>query len=493
MSIALYHFHTTQVKRSAGQSVIAAAAYRAGEKLYSDRYGETSDYTHKGGVICSEILLPSHAPLQYADRQTLWNAVEEVERGKKAQLAYSFDIALQNEFSLAENIALARQFLLKEFVSRGMIVDFAVHQPDKGEGIENPHFHVLCPIRPLKENGDWDAKQHREYVTDENGSRIRDEAGNDMFNAVATTDWGEPETLEEWRKAWANLCNAKFAEKGLSVRIDHRSYERQGLDILPTVHIGPAVQQMEKRGVRTNKGDFNRWVRATNTLMKNIREKISALLKLLKDMRTEMSKPHEPTLAEMLGSYYADRSAGAWSQKAKLGNLKNFSEAINYLSVNRLYTLSDLEIRLESYRDRDAHSKASLDAKTVRIKEIDRLLQLADFYHEGKPVHDKLNSIKFKKAREKYAGEQEKALHFFYLAQRKLKLHFGENGKLPIAEWKKEQAQLTAEYTAECEAYKPLAADVKKLWQIRYAIERAQHEMQRETNRAIPNNHNQER
>lgn len=107
MTIALYHFHVTQIKRSAGQSAVAAAAYRSGEKLHSEYYGEDSDYTRKGGVICSEILLPSS---EYADREILWNAVEKAERGKNAQLAYSFDIALQNEFSMEENIELARQF-----------------------------------------------------------------------------------------------------------------------------------------------------------------------------------------------------------------------------------------------------------------------------------------------------------------------------------------------------------------------------------------------
>ena len=168
--IALFHFHVTQVKRSAGQSAIASAAYRAGEKLYSEYYGEVSDYTRKGGVICSAILLPSHAPPEYTDRQTLWDAVEKTERGKKAQLAYSFDIALQNEFSIEENIALVRQFLSEQFVSRGMIVDFAIHQPDKEDGgISNPHFHVLCPIRPLDEHGRWGDKQRREYLLDEHG------------------------------------------------------------------------------------------------------------------------------------------------------------------------------------------------------------------------------------------------------------------------------------------------------------------------------------
>ena len=318
----------TQIKRSAGQSAVAAAAYRSGEKLHSEYYGEDSDYTRKGGVICSEILLPSHAPPEYADRKTLWNAVEKAERGKKAQLAYSFDIALQNEFSLEENIALARQFLLENFVSRGMVVDFAVHQPDKEDGgIPNPHFHVMCPIRPIEPDGRWGNKQRREYVLDEYRERIRDEAGNYVFNAVPTTDWGKPETLEAWRQAWADLCNAKFAEKELDCRIDHRSYVRQGVEQVPTVHEGVSVRAMEKKGIPTDKGDFNRWVRSANAKLKNIRQTIANLLAWLKEAKAELSKPQEPLLADLLGRYYSGRNAGAWSQKAKLGNLKSYSAA----------------------------------------------------------------------------------------------------------------------------------------------------------------------
>ena len=269
MNIALFHFHVTQIKRSAGQSAVAAAAYLAGEKLHSEYYGEDSDYTRKGGVICSEILLPSHAPPEYADREMLWNAVEKVERGKKAQLAYSFDIALQNEFSMQENFDLARQFLLQNFVSRGMVVDFAVHSPDKADGaISNPHFHVMCPIRPIEPDGKWGNKQRREYVLDEHGERVLDEAGNYVFNAVSTTDWDKPETLEAWRQAWAEMCNAKFAEKGLDCRIDHRSFARQGVEQIPTQHEGPTVRAMEAKGIRTNKGDLNRFIRKTKALQK---------------------------------------------------------------------------------------------------------------------------------------------------------------------------------------------------------------------------------
>ena len=375
--MALFHLSVTQTKRSAGQSAIASAAYRAGERLYSEYYGEYSDYTRKGGVICSDILLPSHAPPEYADRQTLWNAVEKAERGKNAQLAYSFDIALQNEFSLEENIALARQFLLENFVSRGMVVDFAVHQPDREDGgIPNPHFHVLCPIRPIKQDGKWGLKQRRVYELDEDGNRIRDQNGEFIFNAVPTTDWGSPETLEHWREAWAELCNAKFAEKCIDVRIDHRSYERQGVELLPTVHEGATVRAMEKKGIRTEKGEFNRWIKATNAVIKDIRKKISLLFDWITEIKAELAKPQTPDLVSLLNDYYTQRKAGAYSQKGKISNLKEMNETYNYLRANGIYTLEDLESRLQSHRTTVDGLKTTMDSQNARMKAIRRDIPL---------------------------------------------------------------------------------------------------------------------
>lgn len=149
-------FSIAQIKRSAGQSAIASAAYRAGERLYSSYYGEVSDYTKKGGVIASEIMLPPHAPEIYLDRATLWNAVENCEKHPKAQLAYSFDIAMQNELTLEENMELARKFVQEQFVTKGMIADLAFHSPEKEDGgIPNPHFHVMTTMRPLNPDGTW--------------------------------------------------------------------------------------------------------------------------------------------------------------------------------------------------------------------------------------------------------------------------------------------------------------------------------------------------
>lgn len=107
-----YHFHLNQLSRGKGQSAIASAAYRAGTKLKCTYYGEVSDYTRKGGVVLAEIHLPKQAPERFKDRETLWNEVEWIEGNKKAQLAHSFDIALMNEFSMEENIELARRFAM---------------------------------------------------------------------------------------------------------------------------------------------------------------------------------------------------------------------------------------------------------------------------------------------------------------------------------------------------------------------------------------------
>ena len=450
--MALYHFHVGQVKRSAGQSVIESAAYRAGERLYSERYGEYSDYTRKGGVVYTEILLPPHAPREYADRQTLWNAVEAAERGKNAQLAYSFDIALQNEFTLEENIALARRFLLDNFVSRGMIADFAVHRPDKAGGIEDPRFLVLCPTRPLNPDSSWGAKQRRVYRKD------------GKFDAVPTTDWGKPETLEEWREAWAKLCNTKFKDRGLECRIDHRSYEKQGIDQAPTVHEGVAVRQMEAKGIATDKGERNRWIRSANAMLRTLREKIKAMTVWLEEIRAESQSP---TLAALLTDYYDMRNAGAWSNKAKVSNLKRFAAAAAYLQENSLHTLDDLQNHLNLLRKSLHGVKSNLDAKHSRIKQLREMMRYAEQYERFKPIHDQLGALKWKAKREQFKTEHESELRQFYLARRKL-----ADG-IHTAEWQRELDALKQELEDEYAKYRPLRDEMKKLLDMKYCVDRA--------------------
>ena len=471
--MALFHLSVTQIKRSQGQSAIASAAYRAGEKLYSEYYGEFSDYINKGGVICSEILLPKHAPREYADRQTLWNAVEKAERGKKAQLAYSFDIALQNEFSMDENIALARHFLLEHFVSRGMVVDFAIHVPDtEPGGISNPHFHVMSPIRPIEENGKWGCKQHRVYELDEDGNRLLDSDGNYIFNAVPTTDWGSPETLEYWREQWTALCNAKFEEKGLPERIDHRSYERQGVDILPTIHEGPSVRQMEAKGIRTDKGEFNRWIKATNGLIQSIRKKIAVLLDWLKETKEELSKPQTPDLISLLQIYFNQRNAGAYTQKAKANNLKELSEIISFLQEHGITDVESLEAFISERRSIVDEKKTRLDSQTAEMKDLQKLPDAWDTYMRLKPVADKVRSIKFTKAKEKYKAEHKAELNQFYAANRLL-TKYCPDGKYSSKAIQDRYAELEQQHDADYAAFKDFREETQMLWRIQSHIDAA--------------------
>ena len=160
--MAIFHCPIQIIKRSIGKSAVAAAAYRSGERLTNEWDGMTHDYTHKGGIVHTEIMLPSHAPPEFQDRSTLWNSVEQIEKSSDAQLAREIEVALPVELSPAQQLALVRAFVKDNFVDAGMCADFAIH--DKGTG--NPHAHILLTIRPLRPDGKWGPKCRKVYDLD---------------------------------------------------------------------------------------------------------------------------------------------------------------------------------------------------------------------------------------------------------------------------------------------------------------------------------------
>ena len=245
------HIPVSIIKRSAGRSAVAAAAYRSGTKLTNEWDGMTHDYTRKGGIVHAEIMLPAHAPPEFADRSILWNSVEQIEKARDSQLAREIEAALPRELSGEQQLALVRAYVKDNFVDKGMCADFAIH--DKGTG--NPHVHIMLTLRPLKENGQWGAKCRKAYDLDENGQRIPDGKGGWKNHREDTTDWNDKGNVEIWRAAWAAYTNRALESAGRPERIDHRSYKRQGIDKIPSVHLGPAASQMEKRGIRTDKGE----------------------------------------------------------------------------------------------------------------------------------------------------------------------------------------------------------------------------------------------
>ena len=286
------HNEITIVQRSQQQSAVAAAAYQSGEKLFCEYDQKVKHYPEKRGIVHNEILLPANAPRSYADRNTLWNAAEAVEKQWNSQLARRWVLTIPREIPPDLYAVLVREFCEQQFVSKGMIVDFAIHDPHPPG--HNPHAHVLLTMRAMDEHGKWLPKSRKVYDLDENGERIKLPSGRWKSHKEDTVDWNDQKYCEIWRHEWEVIQNRYLEANDRPERVDLRSYARQGLDIVPTVHEGAAVRQMEKRGIKTNIGNLNREIRAANSLMQSIRQ----LIHNLKDWITELGEKRKELLAQ---------------------------------------------------------------------------------------------------------------------------------------------------------------------------------------------------
>ena len=307
--MAIYHCSIKIIGRSGGRSAVASAAYRSGEKLLNEETGITHDFTRKGGVVMSEILLPTNAPDRYHDRQTLWNEVQKVEKRADAQLAREIEVALPSELTRKQQIECVRNYINVNFISKGMIADWALH--DKGDG--NPHAHIMLSVRAFDENEKWQMKHRsvfanarddkgrpiydpskpsydpkdREHtskfripVLDDNGNqktRVRKGKGTEYLWErinIPANDWNDHSKAEEWRRSWAEHCNRYLTP---DKQIDHRSYERQGLDIEPTIHEGVTARQIEQRGDVSDRCEINRSIKERNTLRQKLKQTFAEL------------------------------------------------------------------------------------------------------------------------------------------------------------------------------------------------------------------------
>lgn len=222
--MAIFHLSVKTVSRSAGRSAVAAAAYRMGERLYDQRCGLEHDYTRKGGVAETFTLVPEGAEWAQ-DRQALWNAAEKAELRKNSTVGREYELALPAELSKAQRSALVRAFG-QELVDRyGVAVDVGIHAPERSGDQRNFHAHVLTTTRQVGPEG--------------LGEKTR------ILDAKATG----PGEVEKLRASWANHLNQALERVQSPERVDHRSYERQGLDRTPTTHLGPLVAGLERRAM----------------------------------------------------------------------------------------------------------------------------------------------------------------------------------------------------------------------------------------------------
>lgn len=237
--MAIYHFSAQVISRGKGQSAVAAAAYRSGDRLIDERTGEEK-YYRREVMPESMILAPSHSPEWVYDREKLWNEVESAEKRKDAQLAREINIALPRELTNDHQEELIKNYVQMEFVNKGMIADIAIHRDDK----KNPHAHVMLTTREITAEGF--------------GPKNR--------------DWNDRGLLEHWREEWANHANKALEREGIQDRISHLSHEARGLEQLPTVHLGHVAAEMEKKGIETDRGNINRERQEYNRLVVDLQK-----------------------------------------------------------------------------------------------------------------------------------------------------------------------------------------------------------------------------
>ena len=500
--IAIYHCNISIISRGKGKSAVAAAAYRSGEKITNEWDGEIHDYTRKRGVVHTEIMLPPHAPPSFSDRATLWNSVELYEKAGNAQLAREIDAALPIELSREEQIRLVREYCSSQFVSRGMCVDYAIHDTDSG----NPHCHIMLTMRPLDERGAWAAKSKKEYDLDENGERIRLPSGRYKTHKVDLTGWNDKDNALLWRKAWADFTNDFLERNGSPERIDHRSNAERGIDEIPTVHMGVAACQMEKKGIVTEKGELNRNIQKANRLIREIRAQIGKLKEWIADLfkaweTAPKQPPQSPNLANLLMKYLSvqreksRKYSQRWQQQHAADELKTIAAAVNYLSEHSISTLDELDASLSSVSDKAYSIREGMKNAEQRMKELQKLIENGENYLQYKPIHAELKKLKngWTNKRDKYEEAHRAELTLWNAASRYLHANLTDTKTLPISKWKQEYADLKEQRDTDYTKLKATRAEVAELQKIRKCVDIALKAEQPEQTQNRTKRHEQER
>lgn len=385
--------------------------------------------------------------------------MEKIERAKNAQLAREIEIALPAELTQEQNLSLVRKYVKRHFVAAGMCADVCIH--DTGGG--NPHAHIMLTMRPFEQGGKWGAKQKKEYILDAQGNKIYDRNKRQYkCNSVPATDWNEQTKAEEWRSAWADCVNAALEQNGHTERIDHRSYERQGIDQIPTIHLGAAASQMEKRGIRTERGNINREIEVSNQRLRQLKARIGKLQNWLKE---EKESPAPTTLADYIHSILSRKAqAGKSSVSQSIYNLKDASKILIFLQQNQIMDMAGLNEKFSSMIGEQ------LDIRD-KLKPIERRLPVLKKHMEQADIYSKFKGKK---------GLKEADQILFTAATNYLKGVMNGHTSLPVKAWKAEYVKLTAEHKTLNQRYLKLKDEVKEAEQIRKNVYSILRQEQRE-------------
>ena len=412
--------------RGGGGSAVDMAAYISRTKMFSEYDGEYHIPKYKEDLVHCEVMLPDHAPRRYLDPEVLWNSVEMNEKTANAQCARTLRMSLPNDWPHELAIKVARDYIRRNFIKKGMCVFFAIHDsvnPETGE--RNLHIHIMMTMRGIDENGKWMPKQKKVYLTDENGDRIPmidkktgqqkvDKQNRKQWKCttVSTNDWNDRENVRGWRKDLADTINAVNEKIGQTENYwEYRSFKEQGLDTIPQIHLGPRASALERKGIRTERGDINRdiitqnmLIIATKAALVSAQEEVERIRKAAANTVVEIGSE----IIDMIRAVAARCNArlklpivgGKWIRKipnrAQLQD-KDFMQAV--VVKKGWKTFAEMKAAKRDLESKEAEIAGSRAAKNDRIEYLEGFLA---FYKDYEP-YQKVNAEywKLRKAEEK--------------------------------------------------------------------------------------------
>ena len=489
MEIKSLHTHVDIVTRSKGASVIAKAAYNARDKLQDEYYGKTHDYSKKTDLVFSKIFLPEHIPKEFSNREYLWNEVEKIEKSKNSQLARNLLFELPRELNEQNRIKLISEFIEENFTSKGMIADCSIHNPPASDHEEQPHAHILLTLREIDSEGKWKPKCRKEYILDENGEKIKLKSGNYKSRKVNLNDWNEPDKAKEWRENFSKKANEYLARNNIDKRIDPRTFEEQGREELPQIHLGTSSYQMEKKGIQTERGNQNRKIIALNLEFRKLKEELSKLtswigsllgsLQVKYDEYKQEKKEEYENKAELFNLYeyisiYYDlqgekaRKLNPYASNKKIGaDLRRFSKARIYLKDNNLKTIADLQEKISTLQSHNKKISQDIKAKTTRIENLNKCFAYADIIKDNKQVFEEWNSKSLFK--DSFYNSHKDEIDKYKRARAILEKITGSSA-IKIKDWKKEIQSLEDEILKLNIQSQKVKEEYESINHIKYAV-----------------------
>ena len=483
------HTHVDIVTRSKGASVIAKAAYNARDKLNDEHYGKVHDYSKKEDLVFSKIFLPEHISKEFSDREYLWNSVEKIEKSKNSQLARNLLFTLPRELNEEDRIKLISEFIEENFTSKGMIADCNIHNPLASDNGEQPHAHILLTLREIDKQGKWKPKCRKEYILDENGEKIKLKSGNYKSRKVNLNDWNEPDKAKKWREDFSKKANEYLEKNGINKRIDPRTFEEQGREEFPQIHLGTASYQMEKKGIKTERGNHNRKIIAFNLEFKKLKEELSKLtfwigslvgkLQSKYDEYKQEKKDELENKAELFNLYeYISIYHDLQGEKAKelkpyasnkkmAADLRRFSKAIYYLRDNKLQTIADLQEKIGTLQSENKNIHQEVKVKSKRIENLNKCFTYADIIKDNKATYDEWNNKTLFK--DSFYNSHKEEIDKYKRARAILEKITGSSA-IKSKDWQKEMKSLEDEITKLNKNSQAIKEEYENINHIKYAV-----------------------